>query len=72
MILMNQEKYVERNGLLCPDCLSDQIEDCISDTDNLEVTARVICHNCNAVWADVYTLTDVYMLTGFKNFKQSS
>ena len=54
----SQQLYVEKLGLVCPNCGSPHInsEDGI-DADGGCAWQNVYCEDCDARWQDVYTLT---------------
>jgi len=56
---MNPEKarrYLEKYGLVCPFCDSQDIEGGSLDFEAGEIAQKISCHNCGEMWTDVYKL----------------
>lgn len=52
-------KYLEKKGVRCPYCFSDNICSGEIDADGATATAIVECNNCYQEWMDTWTLTGV-------------
>lgn len=53
---MTSEGYVERKGLYCPVCRSDQIEGSDISFDGGYMDQFMCCLACDATWYDYYKL----------------
>lgn len=55
-----------KNPELCPMCNSKNIEayalDVAYSAEEPDITQAVLCHNCDARWLDIYTLTAIRVL----------
>ena len=61
MPLTEQQKkdYVEKGYAHCPVCKSGDISGGPVEVDCETAWQEVVCSNCNAVWHDIYTLSNV-------------
>jgi hypothetical protein len=63
---MTNEEYIKNVGLYCPKCNSGNIAAELIRVslygEELDACARVECHDCQAVWQDLYTMTGYEML----------
>lgn len=56
---MNKQEYL-KNPALCPYCGSNDLETDGSEPIDLHSLGEIVtCNKCEAVWQDVYTMTDV-------------
>ena len=55
---MQKTHYLAKDGLICPYCLSSDIEE-LGTSHHSHQQRKVKCHNCNKRWQDVYALVDV-------------
>lgn len=56
--MLTEEEYVRKSGLICPVCLSDQIEGSTIEIDDGYAWQNVNCTDCKSTWKDTYTLHD--------------
>lgn len=63
MKVMTEGAYVEKHGLVCPHCRSDDIEGGPVEIEDDYAFQEVSCSNCNASWNDVYELVGYSNLT---------
>ena len=64
MELMTDKEYVDRSGLVCPVCHSDEITTTDSDHDGSIIYVNIRCYGCNAEWTEQYKLSgygEVYL-----------
>ncbi|HOX42935.1 MAG TPA: hypothetical protein PK668_05035 [Myxococcota bacterium] len=57
--MKHKTEYLASGGVFCPHCHADDIEGGPVEISAGEATQEVTCLKCEAVWQDVYTLTDV-------------
>ena len=54
---LTEKEYVDKLGLVCPNCQSEDMETIDSVTVNIGcATQPYMCNVCNATWDDQYTL----------------
>jgi len=56
--MIDKNKYIENGGNICPYCGSEHIDSGII-TFETEISATVVCYDCNKVWKDIYKICDV-------------
>jgi len=61
---LSNEEYVEKDGGVCPFCLSDNIRGGDFDMGDTTVYLNVICKACGAEWTDEYNLTGFEVVCG--------
>ena len=58
VLYKDQEKYLEEDGGVCPNCGSVKIESRGHlDVDGTMAIGEVVCNDCDATWDDVFQLT---------------
>ena len=60
------KEYVERGGIRCPFCSSDQIEGGSFDYEGAQVWQKISCLSCGEEWTDVYELRRAEIWRGGK------
>jgi uncharacterized Zn finger protein len=60
---LTAEQYIEHGAMHCPNCGSLEISAEQARTEYTTAWASVECHECGAMWEDVYTLTTYENLT---------
>lgn len=55
--MLTAKQYVEKNGVICPVCLSNRISSEHVELDGSYGLANVECKDCGATWQDVFYLT---------------
>jgi|LakMenEpi03Aug12_release.lakeMendotaPanAssembly.Ray.scaffolds.fasta_scaffold3242145_2 transposase-like protein len=63
---LSNEEYIVRKAQQCPICNSYHIEAGASTFDGHTLTQEIECHECGAMWDDVYETT----LTGYDNLEE--
>jgi hypothetical protein len=58
--MLTPEEYVEKGGLLCPICESEEIEGHSGDF-GTEACQKMSCNECEAIWYDTYKLTGFFI-----------
>jgi len=56
---LNEKKYLESGGNICPYCGSDDLNTGNVQTDSGIAWQDVECDGCGSEWRDLYTLTGV-------------
>ena len=64
MLTVNQRRaYIDNNGATCPFCGSHDLEGSSVDITEGVAHQEVHCVNCDAAWCDIYTLTDISVVS---------
>lgn len=53
---VEQATHVDRQGSICVECYSDQIEGQDISFEEGKMIQVIFCYDCNSSWADVYKL----------------
>lgn len=53
------DKYLKNGGVRCPYCNSDDISGDSVEVDIGSASQEMFCHDCNATWNDLYTLSGI-------------
>lgn len=53
---LTQEKYLSKNGIVCPLCRSEMVEGGSVHIDGSGAWQKVTCTRCSATWNDLYDL----------------
>lgn len=54
-----KQKYLESGGAKCPHCDSTDIDGGSMQTDSNIAWQNISCNDCEEVWTDIYTLTEI-------------
>lgn len=57
MKLLTNKQYVERSGMICPWCLSDDLEWGDMEAESRGANQFVSCNKCEKEWLDIHGLT---------------
>jgi len=56
--MLTEQEYVDKSGLFCPYCESDQIEPMESvQVDGTVGLQGIMCADCKKTWTDIFRLT---------------
>ena len=61
MIEQEKQKYLKSPNH-CPKCGSENINSGTIEADGSSAWSNVTCEDCNAVWKDIYKLTDIEII----------
>lgn len=56
MNLLSHKQYVEKSGMICPWCLSDDLDWGHLEAETRGATQEVSCNSCDKQWVDVHEL----------------
>lgn len=56
-MVINQEKYLQKRGNVCPNCESPNISGGPIEVDGAIAWGEVACPNCGTTWTDTWQLT---------------